>query len=65
MQRTDDDVHVPVGETRIDQDTADLLLLATRLRGQIDVHVVGPFEPHARTPFDTQRPLVAARADDG
>lgn len=65
MQRTDDNVHVPVRETRIDQDTADLFLLATRLRGQIDVHVVGPFEPHARTPFGTQRPLIATRVDDG
>ena len=65
MQRTDDNVHVPVPETRRDQDTADLFLLATRPRGQIDVHVVGPFEPHARTSFGTQRPLIAARVDDG
>lgn len=67
-QRTDDDVYVPVRETRIDQYTADLLPLATRRprgRGQVDVHVVRPLEPHACTRLGAQRALVTARADDG
>lgn len=67
-QRTDNDVYVPIREARIDQYTADLLPLAARRprgRGQVDVHVVRPLEPHACTRLGAQRALVAARADDG
>lgn len=69
-QRTDDDVYIPVQETRIDQYTTDLLLLAARplsrvRRGQVDVHVVRPLEPHACARLRAQRTLIAARANDG
>lgn len=68
-QRTYDDIQVPVRETGVNQNTADLLLLATRTRGrrrgQVDVHVVGPLEPHVRTALGSQRALIVARADNG
>jgi hypothetical protein len=66
--RTDDDVHVPVRETRIDQNTADFFLRAAREgrgRGQVDVHVIRPLEAHARTTLRAQCARVAARVDDG
>ena len=68
-RRTDDDIRIPVREARIDQDTTDFFLLAARGRrrgrGQVDIHVIGPLELHARTPFSAQHALVAACAGDG
>lgn len=65
-RRTDDDIRVPVREARIDKDTADFFLLAARARRwQVDIHVIGPLQPHACTPLGAQRALVAACAYDG
>jgi len=71
VRRTDDDIRVPVREARVEQDATDLFLPAAtrsqrrRRRGQVDIHVIGPLQPHARTPLVAQRALVAACADDG
>lgn len=70
-RRTDDDIRVPVREAHIDQDTTDFFLLAAARgrrgqgRGQVDIHVIGPLQPHACTPLGAQRALVAACAYDG
>lgn len=69
IRHTDDDVRIPVREAHIDQDATDFFLLAAwnkrRGRGQVDIHVVGPLQLHARAALGAQNAPVTARSDDG